>query len=353
MKIIVFVDNLYDGGGGRVASILSNALSDEYEVYCVTKESGIRYPLKDCVQYYTLDVHFKFLKLEILLRLFSYIRLIRKIRPDLIISLGYVSKYTTLAKILTGHGHFKTINSERSDPYLVPSSIFMRWIRDCCYAKADVLVCQTDRVKQYFRKRIKIKTIVIPNPITPDLPYWNGIDSFDIVAACRLDGQKNLPMLIDAFGQLHEFFPQYRLHIYGEGPLEYRLKKMISDRHLHGCVELKKFTTHLHEILSHSFMFVSSSDHEGLSNSMLEALAIGIPTVCTDIPTGGASMFIKDKQNGMLTPVKDSTKFFYAMKYLIEHKELLSGISNCAIKIRNVLAVQKIINIWMKTINEI
>lgn len=353
MKIIVFVDNLHNGGGGRVASILSNALSEEHEVSCVTKESGIKYPIKDSVRYYTLHNNFKFLKFEIIFRLVSYIRLILKIRPDLIISLGYVSKYTTIAKILVGHGHFKTIDSERSDPNLVPSSKLMKWIRNCCYGKADALVCQTYKVEQYFREKLKIKLVVIPNPITPNLPYWDGINSSDIVAACRLDEQKNLPMLIDAFGQLHKIFPQYRLQIYGEGPLEHQLREIISDRHLRNCVEIKGFTTHLHEILSHSFMFVSSSDHEGLSNSMLEALAIGIPTVCTDTPTGGASMFIKDKYNGILTPVKDSRKFFYSMKYLIEHKVLLPGISDCAIKIRNTLDAQNIINVWIKTINEI
>ena len=40
--------------------------------------------------------------------------------------------------------------------------------------------------------------------------------------------------------------------------------------------------------------FVISSDYEGISNSMIEALAIGIPVVATDCPVGGARMYIKD-----------------------------------------------------------
>ena len=56
-------------------------------------------------------------------------------------------------------------------------------------------------------------------------------------------------------------------------------------------------------------VFVSSSDFEGMSNSMLEAMAIGLPVVCTDCPIGGARMVIKNNINGILTPVGDDRIF--------------------------------------------
>lgn len=351
MRIIILVDNLHNGGAGRVASVLANCLCENHEVHVVAKESGIKYPIKNGVGFHAFDVNFRFAKTEVLFRLIHYLRLIRKICPDVIISLGYVSKYTALAKAFTGKVHFKTIDSERSDPNQVPSANFMRWLRDYLYGKSDLLVCQTYQAEQYFRRRIKVKTVVIPNPITPNLPYWNGMNSHDIVAPCRLDEQKNIPMLIDAFERIHGIYPRYRLLIYGKGPLEHKLKELIMRKHLGNCVELRGFTTNLHDILSKSFMFVSSSDHEGLSNSMLEALAIGIPVVCTDCPIGGASMFIKDKENGMLAPVKDTRRFFEAIKYLIEHKELLPSMSAHAVKIRQSLDAETIAGLWMKTID--
>lgn len=353
MRIVICVDNLRNGGGGRVASVLANALSRNHEVSVIAKEDGIKYPIKDGVGFHVLDVEFKFARIEVLFRLISYVRLIRKIHPDAIISLGYISKYTTLAKAFTGKIRFKTIDSERSAPEQVPPVKFMRWIRNYLYGKADTLVCQTRQAEQYFLRRIKVKTVVIPNPVTPGLPYWSGINSLDIVAASRLDRQKNITMLLDAFERIHRIYPQYRLLIYGEGSLETEIKSMVLDRHLEDCVKLQGFTTNLHDILSRSFMFVSSSDHEGLSNSMLEALAIGVPTVCTDCPIGGASMFIKDKKNGMLTPVKDARCFSDAMKYLIEHKELLPAMSSHAIKIRECLDSRRIAGLWMKTIDNL
>ena len=49
----------------------------------------------------------------------------------------------------------------------------------------------------------------------------------------------------------------------------------------------------VHSYIINASMFVSSSDFEGMSNSMLEAMAIGLPVVCTDCPIGGAKMVIK------------------------------------------------------------
>lgn len=57
-------------------------------------------------------------------------------------------------------------------------------------------------------------------------------------------------------------------------------------------------------------MFVSSSDFEGISNSMLEAMGMGLPVVVTDCPVGGARMVIQDGVNGLLVPVGD-TKTMY------------------------------------------
>ena len=46
---------------------------------------------------------------------------------------------------------------------------------------------------------------------------------------------------------------------------------------------------------------------------MLEALAVGIPVICTDCPIGGARMMIKKNYNGLLVPVRNSKIMFEAM----------------------------------------
>ena len=99
-------------------------------------------------------------------------------------------------------------------------------------------------------------------------------------------------------------------------------------------------------------MFVSSSNYEGMSNSMLEAMAMGIPCVCTDCPAGGARAVIKDGKNGLLTPVGDAHALCKAMKRIAKNPDLASKLSQNSVKIRETQSVEKIIEEWMELIND-
>lgn len=59
----------------------------------------------------------------------------------------------------------------------------------------------------------------------------------------------------------------------------------------------------MHDVARDAPMFMLPSDYEGLSNSMLEVMALGLPVICSDCPRGGARMVIKDGANGLLIPV--------------------------------------------------
>jgi glycosyltransferase involved in cell wall biosynthesis len=98
-------------------------------------------------------------------------------------------------------------------------------------------------------------------------------------------------------------------------------------------------------------MFVSSSDFEGMSNSMLEALGLGLPCVCTDCPAGGAAAVIEDGVNGLLVPVGDSGKMYEAMKKIAQNPDLAKQLSENSVKIRETQSVEKIIEKWMEIIN--
>jgi glycosyltransferase involved in cell wall biosynthesis len=97
-------------------------------------------------------------------------------------------------------------------------------------------------------------------------------------------------------------------------------------------------------------MYVNSSDYEGISNAMLEAMAIGMPVVCTDCPIGGASATIRDGENGLLVPVGDTEALCDAMKRIIEDAVLSASLSENAAGIRDELSIERICVKWMDLI---
>ena len=83
---------------------------------------------------------------------------------------------------------------------------------------------------------------------------------------------------------------------------------------------------------------------------MLEAMAIGLPTICTVCPAGGARAIIKDHENGILVPVNDVQAMADAMKEVADNPELAEKLSINGTKIREDLSVDKIVNRWMELI---
>ena len=233
----------------------------------------------------------------------------------------------------------------------LPISFFRRNIRNRLYKKATAVVFQTEGAKRYFSKDIQDKGYVIGNPLTENLPRWReeGHNKI-IITACRLDKQKNVQLLIRAFSRFLIVHSEYKLQICGKGPLEQKLKELCTELDISNNVEFLGFRKDVHELMTKAEMFVLSSNYEGISNSMLEALAIGIPTVCTDTPPGGAAQYIKNGENGILIPVGDEKSLLNAMEKISENKMLRKKYSNNATKIRVALKIDVIYEKWKELI---
>lgn len=80
---------------------------------------------------------------------------------------------------------------------------------------------------------------------------------------------------------------------------------------------------------------------------MIEALAMGVPSICTDCPVGGAAMMIQDGINGLLIPVGDENALYAAMCKIASDESFSRKLSNEAIKIRENYSVEKIYRKWM------
>jgi glycosyltransferase involved in cell wall biosynthesis len=245
----------------------------------------------------------------------------------------------------------KVVISERNDPNKLNNKFLLKTFRNLLYACSDLLVCQTEDAKTCFSKKMQKKIVVILNPIKKDLPAWDNQNyKHKIINFCRLERQKNLPLLIDSFNEVLRTHPDYELLIYGEGKQKDFLQDYIKKKGLENYIKIEPFSSNIHQIASACQMFVSSSDYEGLSNSMLEAMAMGMPVICTDCPIGGARMVIKNRENGVLVPVGDKDALVNAMNWVIDNPDECRKLSVAAFNIRKELAIEEIIAQWRKLI---
>lgn len=253
----------------------------------------------------------------------------------------------------------KIIISERGDPEQSAASKTVSAFMKKEFSKADCVVFQSPDAQKWYSENTSVKGTVIFNPVKPDLPEpYIGERKKRIVNFCRISAQKNLIMLVDAFAEFHKEFPDYELDIFGdsvgngaEGYIE-SVEKQIKKHNCRDYIHISPSRRDIHEYVKDYAMFVSSSDFEGMSNSMLEAMAIGLPCVCTDCPAGGARAIIKDGENGLLTPVGDSNALYMAMKKLVNNPDFANKLSQNSIKIRKEQSVEKIIKKWMDLIND-
>ena len=242
--------------------------------------------------------------------------------------------------------------SERADPYRYFQTRYAKHFLRKYYNNAKGMVFQTNDAQKAYAPYIRMPSIVIPNPVSSEILLpWSGERKKTIVNFCRLAKQKNLHMLIDAFELFWETHPDYALEIYGNGEEKDSIVSYIARKQCKESIFLFPHSSDVHRQVLDAGMFVSSSDYEGMSNSMLEAMAMGLPTICTDCPIGGASMVIADHKNGILVPVGDVTGLAAAMSEVADQPEFAKQIGKRAEHIREDLNEDKICERWLEFIN--
>ncbi len=240
----------------------------------------------------------------------------------------------------------KTVFCERNNPVRPDMPRNIMKIRDRISRRCKAAVFQTEEERDYYTW-LRCESAVIPNPLKEGLPEpFAGERRHEVVNFCRLNKQKNIPLLIEAFELLLADHPDYTLRIYGRGDEKDNLIALTRKKGLEHAVFFEDFAPDVHDRIRDAAMFVCSSDFEGLSNSMLEALAIGMPCVCTDCEGGGARMMIRSGENGLLTPIGDKQALYESMKKLAEDPAYAARLGSEAAKVRQELSIEKIADRW-------
>ncbi|HAI74488.1 MAG TPA: hypothetical protein DCS28_00420 [Candidatus Moranbacteria bacterium] len=219
-----------------------------------------------------------------------------------------------------------------SDRFVFLYKLIMPLIKFIWY-NADQVISNSEGLKELAEKtKTKKKIGVIYNGIDIDhfRPEAKNIsrDKFIITpGASRVTDRKGLNYLIEAVAVLSEKYPQVYLKIMGDGNAREKLEQFVKSLDLNERIEFigrvpREKTLNFYQEAS---VFVLPSLNEGMSNAMLEALAVGLPIISTN--TGGASELVSDGQNGFIIKFKDSQDIAEKIEKLILDEDLRKKMS--------------------------
>jgi glycosyltransferase involved in cell wall biosynthesis len=159
---------------------------------------------------------------------------------------------------------------------------------------------------------------------------WNGIDLSDFafsgpvkhptaISVARLSAEKDFPTLLKSVPAVVARIPDFRLKIVGDGPERGRLEQLVNELGIGGQVELLGERTDVPDLLADAGFFVSSSLTEGISLTLLEAMAVGLPIVATAV--GGNPEIVVDGETGYLVPSQNPPQLADAIVKLCQQPD--------------------------------
>lgn len=320
MKIFFYINVLCYGGAERVISNLANMMSSKGHECTLITSFGTKneYPIDQSIRRYKLSERQidGFIKRNLLLT-HRLRNLIKKEKPELLVS--FMAEPNFRACMSTIGLGTKTIISVRNDPKVEYRGV-MNLISKLLFRFSDGIVFQTEEAKNFFPKSIRDKGVIIFNSVSEAFFNVNPIKNpHGIVATGRLTAQKNHKLLIEAFSLIADKVED-DLTIYGSGDaselLAHAEKLGVADR-----VLLPGTIQDVPNTIKNYKLYVLSSDFEGLPNSLMEAMALGLPCISTDCPCGGPRLLFSKYMQQYLTPVKDANRMSELILELLTDNE--------------------------------
>jgi len=196
-----------------------------------------------------------------------------------------------------------------------------RFIFNCIYRSANFVIGNSLKVLNYletFNKVHSSKLKLIPNPlIFPDLSLKTYIYQleFKLISVSRLEPVKNIESVLRVVAKLKKENKLIKYNILGEGILMEHLKQLVIDLDIGKEVSFYGFHSDPYPFLLQADLYLLTSFSEGFSNSLVEAMYAGIPSLSTR--TGAAEEIIQDGVNGWLVEVDNDNALYLKIKNIM------------------------------------
>lgn len=285
MNKIVFVIGATKGGGAEKRAVLISKLLKDDFVTKVFAFHGETNPSIDHVYRSSYSFYKETSKKQRIVELRDFLK---EEKPDFVFSfVPHINYFTSKAiscdelkkvKHIVGIVNIKT--------GFVDSILFKRSLKN-----AFAVYYQSEDQKQSIK--FKGPSFVLANPI--EIPERiNRKPSLEMMSAGRLEPQKNYPLMIKAFAQIHKHFPEATLDIYGSGSQKVSIENLINIYGLIDAVKLYEFSDNLSSIYKEHSVFLFTTKYEGFPNALAEAMANGLVCFSTFFKSGCQDLLIND-----------------------------------------------------------
>ena len=321
-RILICIGQLFGGGAERVVSVWSEQLAlTGYETHIlVYGRAENEYEIDSSIIIHTIvDQYDDYKKLSAVERLRRARRILKRIRPDVVIS--FLPRMQITVMLASSFLGIKRIETIRNNPWMIKhNNAIERILWNRCLTSSNAIIIQTKDQADYLPVSKRRKCHMIPNPVAQlyvrnEKKIYSGpIEKF--IAIGRLSPQKNYKLMIDAFSDLvRNVSRNVTLDIYGAGSKQYKeeLEEQIKRLGLETNIQFRGKSDNLHMILHEYDAFVMTSDFEGMPNALVEAMISGLVCLSTNCKTGPSDL-ISNEVNGYLVPVGSTEEVYKGLK---------------------------------------
>jgi glycosyltransferase involved in cell wall biosynthesis len=325
-RLLVLVTLAEVGGAQTAIALLVPGLVETFDVTVAAYGPG---PLREAVEaagarYVPLSQVRRPLSPRDLLGLAELVRLVRRVRPDVVHT--HSSKAGFLGRIAARLAGMRvclfTAHGWAFEAHTGSTSTLYRYADRLVEPITATVICVAESGRRAGLaagtctvERTVVLRNAVPLPELPE-PAANGVPT--VVSVGRLQEPKDFETLVRALGRLEP--GTFRARLVGDGPDREHVQALLDELQLGDAAELVGTSDDVAGILAAADVFVLSSRSEGLPVAILEAMAMALPVVATDV--GGIPELVADGQTGLLVPPGDVGALAVALEQLLRDAEL-------------------------------
>lgn len=259
--------------------------------------------------------------------------------------LSYIKKYINAKLIYWNHMNFDAHFIKIGSRYYNEES----FIKPLLYRFDYIINLNEDDIFK-FKKYYNIDTKVIYNSKSFKSKIKSNLNNNKFISCGRLVPQKGFDNLIEIMRIFVSNNKEYKLDIYGKGPLKEKLQSKIDKYKLNDYIKIRPETRNINEIFINYDLYLNTSIHEGFGLTTLEALECGLPVLGFDIPQN--KTLIKDNKTGKLIKCYNNNEYAERLLKIINNKKILKEYQSNIEETIKKFDIENIIKEWITLIEE-